>query len=113
MSRFCAILAALALALTPALARADDYLESVSTSTTSAVTAKAYEPGWYAVQCTAATRYRTCATATCTATANDQSITAGQVFDIYTPSYRAFFAFINDSGTGTCRLYRALWQQRF
>jgi hypothetical protein len=105
---------ALALLLTPNAAHADDYLESVATSTTSAVSATAREgSAWYAVECTAETRYRTCTSSTCTATSNDEKIPITTLFDVYLPAGRSHFAFILAASTGTCRIYRALWQQRF
>lgn len=91
---------------------ADDYLESVAVSTTSAATATSRVGGiWYAAQCDVATRWRACVGSTCTSTANDELIIANQVFDIYLPSDRHYFGFKTDAGTGTCRVYFALYQR--
>lgn len=106
MRLFCFALVA-ALVLVPPPAPASDFYDQTVTSTGTSASSTALAGGvQYAMQCDAASRYRACERATCTATTNDLMLAANEVLDIALESAFTRIAVISVSGTANCRLYR-------
>lgn len=96
----------------PVLA-SDIRLEAIVTSGSSQANATALQPGYeYVLQCTADTRYRTCATSSCTAVSTDLLIPAGTGLIVVMPSVaeagvdHSWLAIIATSST--CQLYSSI-----
>lgn len=98
---------AVVIALSSSLSKADEGAREATrnTSGTSAVTDE-LSTGWKIVVCTVATHYRTGNTSATAAITTDLSIPANTPRQLYINRSDKYIAFILDSSTGVCNIYR-------